>query len=148
MRNLSKLPKTTTILLFIIILFNSQINNNFNLFLATNNNKLSHTNNGNISKLGSLKILHFNKGNSKFENKIDDILYVIGKHKPDIFSIQEANYDITNHCNIPGYNIEYNTLTKNHNVARTIIIIKEGINYKRCNIYEIEYISSIWLQIF
>ena len=60
--------------------------NNFSHIQQVNNNKLSYTTNGNI-KHNNIKIAYFNKGNSKFDNKIDDIHYIIDTHKPLIFSI-------------------------------------------------------------
>ena len=74
-------------LLFTIFLAITQ-HNNFSITLQNNNNKLSHISNGNI-KLTSIKIAHFNKGNCKFNNKIDDIHYIIDTHKPLIFSISK-----------------------------------------------------------
>ena len=57
-------------------------------------------------KLTNIKIAHFNKGNSKFENKLDNIHYIIDTHKPQIFSISEANYCNINKTMIDGYNTE------------------------------------------
>ena len=112
---------------------------------AKNSNKMNHISNGNIK--GSLKLLHFNKGNSKLANKMDDILYIIGTHKPDLFSLQEANLDIKDIPNIQGYNIEFSTLSPNYNISRTVVLIKEGINYSRRQEYEDTDISSVWLEI-
>ena len=39
-------------------------------------NKLAYIKNGN-TKIHSLKVMHLNKGNSLFKNKIDDIYYVL-----------------------------------------------------------------------
>ena len=47
--------------------------------------------NGNI-KAPSLRTLHWNKGCSNFNNKIDDIKTIIDKFRPHIFSL--ANYDL------------------------------------------------------
>ena len=63
---------------------------------AKNSNKFNHITNGNISEMGSLKLLHLNKGNSNFLNKMDDILYILGSHKPNLYSLQEANLDTKN----------------------------------------------------
>ena len=65
--------------------------------------------NGNI-KAPSLRIIHWNKGSSKFSNKIDDIKLVIDKFRPHIFSIVEANYDLIDRLMIEGYNIETDTI--------------------------------------
>ena len=67
-------------IVFIIITQNST----YSATLQSTNNKNSHILNGNI-KATSIKIAHFNKGNSKFDNKIDDIHYIIDTHKPLIF---------------------------------------------------------------
>ena len=46
-----------------------------------------------------------------------------------------------------GYNIEYNLITRINNRARTIVLIKKGISYKRCKKYKNEYNSSVWLEV-
>ena len=97
--------------------------------------------------LFSYKLLHINKGNSNFHNKINDIYSIIDIHKPDILSIQEANYDLKNPISIKGYNIEYKKLCSNDYKARTILLVKDNINYKRMYEYEDDYISSIWLEV-
>ena len=127
------------------MIFGAQIGYNFP---QTISNKQNHIKYGNISAKGSYNILHINKGNSNFENKLDDLYILLEIHKPDIVSIQEANYDIYSKIKIRGYSVEYNTLTINYNIARTILLIREGINYKRKNNFEDTYISSIWLEIF
>ena len=66
---------------------------------------MSHYLNGNI-KLTNIKIAHFNKGNSKFENKLDNIPYIIDTYKPLIFSLSKANYCNIRKTIIDGYNIE------------------------------------------
>ena len=53
-----------------------------------------HSSQGNRSKLNTIEISHFNKGNSKFETKMNEIKILIKKHSPDIFSIVEANLPI------------------------------------------------------
>ena len=62
--------------------------------------------------------------------------------------MQQAIYDINDSINNNCYNIEEYTLIKGHNIAHTIEIIKEGINYKRRKYFDIEYIYGLWLQIF
>ena len=100
-----KFNKNLKTCLLILIFFTITQSNNFSVALQNNNNKLSHISNGNI-KLTNIKITHFNKGNSKFDNKIDDIHYIIDTHKPLIFSISEVNYCNINKTVIDGYNIE------------------------------------------
>ena len=62
--------------------------NNYSQTQQAHHNKLTHSINGNI-KHNNIKIAHFNKGNSKFDNKIDDIHYIIDKHKPLIFQYRK-----------------------------------------------------------
>ena len=64
------------ILIFLLIFIFSNLNINYIKCNQNINNKKSHIYNGNI-KLTSIKFIHFNKGNSKFENKIDDIHFII-----------------------------------------------------------------------
>ena len=89
----------------------------------------------------------WNKGNSHFSTKRDDILITLNRYNPDIFAIHEANFRRAIDGQIIGYNIEQNTLTKNYNTARSILLLKKGIAYKRRYDLENEYISSIWVQI-
>ena len=83
---------------------------------------MSHYLNGNI-KLTNIKIAHLNKGNSKFENKLDDIHHIIDTHKPLIFSISEANYCNINKTIIDGYNIETCDFKIQYHTSRQILMI-------------------------
>ena len=78
------LNKNLKTFLILIIFFTIIQANNFLITLQKSNNKMSHYLNGNM-KLTNIKIAHFNKGNSKFENKLNDIHYIIDTHKPLIF---------------------------------------------------------------
>ena len=111
------------------------------------NNKNNHSLNGNISKKGTITLFSWNKGNSTFGNKRDDILVTIDRYKPDIFASHEANFDIKRDKNFDNYNIEYNTIIKGYNISRTILLIKKVILYKRRKDFENDYISSVWVQI-
>merc|ERR1711867_287400 len=51
------------------------------------NNKMQHIINGNYH----LNILHWNKGNTLFTNKITHIDQIMDKYKPHIISLCEAN---------------------------------------------------------
>ena len=76
-------------------------------------------------------MISWNKGNSNFSTKRDNILITINRYHPDIFAIHEANYSIKNDGQILGYNIEHNTLVDSHTISRSLLIIKKGISYKR-----------------
>ena len=60
---------------------------------AKANNNMTRQIHGNI-KAPSLRFIRWNKGCSKFSNKIDDIKLVIDNFCPHLFSIVEANYNI------------------------------------------------------
>ena len=92
-------------------------------------------------------MISWNKGNSNFSTKRDDILITINRYHPDIFAIHEANYSTKNDGQILGYNIEHNTLVSNYTISRSLLIIKTGISYKSRYDLENAYISSIWVQI-
>ena len=51
------------------------------------NNKLQHIKNGNYH----LNVLHWNKGNTLFKNKITQIDQIMDKYKPHIISLCEAS---------------------------------------------------------
>ena len=103
--------------------------------------------NGNVSKNGTFTMFSWNKGNSLFKTKRDDILITLNRYNPDIFAIHEANFRCKEDGQILGYNIEQNTLIKGNDTARSILLIKKGIAYKRRLDLENDYISSIWVQI-
>ena len=78
-----------SVIFLLLLLLSSQVENNHDSILQKGNNKSSHSLYGNNS---NYNLLHWNKGNSYFHSKIDDIYYAIDLNKPDIFSIAEANY--------------------------------------------------------
>ena len=67
----SKKSKSSYISIFLLfILLSAQANNNFSLTTKLKSNKISHITNGNISAKGSMKFMHWNKGNSNFLTKL------------------------------------------------------------------------------
>ena len=131
-----------------MLLISAQIQNDFSNIRAKVNNKEFHTLNGNILNCHNFKMVHINKGNSNFQNKYDDIARILDFFKPQLLSIQEANYKIDTNLTFKGYKLEYNLLTKSYKTARTVLLIWEDIPYERCYEYENEFISRIWVQIF
>ena len=117
------------ILLFFLLGVN--INNTYSKVCQVSNNRNNHTINGNISKKGTLTLFTWNKGNSTFKNKRDEILVTIERYKPDIFAIHEANFDLNNDRGFENYTIEANTLCRGHQISRTILLIKKWVAYKR-----------------
>ena len=82
-------------LILICFLLGVCINSSYSKRCQEANNKNIHSLNGNISKKGTISLFTWNKGNSTFGNKRDDILITIDRFKPDIFAIHEANFDIS-----------------------------------------------------
>ena len=111
--------KNTKIYLLFIIFIAITQSYTFSGTIQNTNNKSAHILNGNI-KLTNIKIAHFNKGNSKFDNKLDDIHYIIEEHKPLIFSISEANYCNINKTIIDGYSIESCDFKIDYHTSRQI----------------------------
>ena len=116
---------------------NTQYENNFGI----TNNKLAHITYGNkiVNNKSSIKIIHWNKGLSLLQNKVNHIKHLIQFHKPHIFSISEANYDISNkifNLGLDDYNIEYTDQCNNYNISRQIILIDRQLSYSRWNYLE------------
>ena len=118
-------------LFLIFFLLGVNINNTYSRVIQVSNNRTNHILNGNITKKGNLIFFTWNKGNSSFKTKRDDILITLERYKPDVFAIHEANFHIFQDKGFENYSIECNTLTKGHNIARTILLIKKGLAYKR-----------------
>ena len=89
------------------------------------NNKLQHIKNGNYH----LNVLHWNKGNTLFKNKITQIDQIMDKYRPHIISLCEANIEKTIN-NTPNdtykdYKIEHTKMSSTTNNSRNAILIKK-----------------------
>ena len=113
-------------LILLFFLLGVNINNTFSKICQASSNKINHSTNGNISKKGTLTLFTWNKGNSTFKNKRDDILVTIERYRPDIFAIHEANFDLKNDRGFENYTVETNTLYRGYEISRTILLIKKG----------------------
>ena len=118
--------KINSKLILLFFLLGVTINNTFSKICQASNNKLNHSINGNISKKGTLTLFTWNKGNSSFQNKRDDILVTIERYRPDIFAIHEANFDLKNDRGFENYTVETNILCRGYEISRTILLIKKG----------------------
>ena len=117
--------KINSSLILLFFLLGVTINNTFSKICQASNNKLNHRINGNISKKGTLTLFTWNKGNSSFQNKRDDILVTIERYRPDIFAIHEANFDLKNDRGFENYTVETNTLCRGYEISRTILLMKK-----------------------
>ena len=115
------------------------------------NNKIMHSANGNrAAKIRShLKIQQINKGHSNFSTKLNNILSLIEKEKPDILTISEANIEVDHPSlmnNLSGYNAELKILG-NAKQARLLVLVKSGITYERVEKFENDINAMITLKI-
>ena len=96
------------------------------------------------------KILLTNKGPAFFENKINDMSFIVDKYRPDIMCISKANIN-SKHMqfthNFPDYNFEINKMSNICNFSRNAIMIKEGIKYKRRYDLENDKTCIIWIEV-
>ena len=100
--------------------------NNYAVGRKLSNNKIAHITYSNI-KIPRLKILHWNKGNCLFKNKLDDLYFVLDKYKPHIVSLSETKYDNNDRILIPD-RIEANDLGVGHNISRQLLSIQLTIH--------------------
>ena len=95
--------------------------------------------------------MFWNKGNSDFLTKKDEIEIIIEKHRPLIFGILEANINQDAHSpalQIEGYRLEREQAPDCKTRTRTAVFIKEEIKYKRRSDLEQPNTSMIWLEVF
>ena len=131
-----------------ISLFENQ--RSYSLYLQKSRNKLCHSKYGNRTKTFGLKLLHLNKGNSYFKNKINDIQITIDKFLPDIISISEANLFKNDNLSVnqfSGYNFIYDNFWDTIGWSRQILMIKKDIDYIRRSDLENINQAIIWIEI-
>ena len=143
--------------LFLLLMSSTKIpvefghnNDNFEIYLQKHLNETMHAKHGNIHKFSKLKLLHVNKGNVHFKNKLTEMRIIIDKFTPDIFSISEANVtkNYTNYTHeFNEYNFELNLMYNNIGISRNILLIRKGIHFKRR--YDLEHPSlcNIWIEL-
>ena len=98
---------------------------------------------GNISSKGIYKVKTWNKGNSSYHNKVDDIHLTSSDFPPDFSSICEATYDVNYNKIFSGYIIEAKRLHISNNVARYILIINDKLAMLDAMILKINMFFSL-----
>ena len=116
------------------------------------NNKHNHMVYGNKGGGGkNLNILHWNKGPSFLQNKVNDLDYILETYRPDILTLCEANLLLDRDNGDIGFLNSYNYETTdqrvNYNISRQLILINKQLNYKRRADLEGKYDCCIWLEI-
>merc|ERR1712240_255237 len=111
------------------------------------NNKTQHAINGNYH----LNILHWNKGNTKFKNKITHIDQILDEYRPHILSLCEANIEKTinntTNENYKDYKIEHTKMANKTNNSRNVIMIKNDLVYDRRQDLEDDETSTVWIEL-
>ena len=123
---------------------------NYSLYLKKSRNKLLHSKYGNRVKTFGIKCLHFNKGNSHFKNKVNDIQILIDKFSPDIITISEANLyktDLMSINQFSGFKFIYDNFWNTIGWSRQIIMIKKDTEYIHRTDLEITNQAIIWIEI-
>ena len=104
-----------------------------------------------ISKVNKkIKIMHLNKRNGYFKNRIPEMHLLLVQYKPDILALSEANIDNTYLdyiAQFSPYNFELNKMFNKIGNSRNAILINNKIPYKRRYDLEDENTCTIWIEI-
>ena len=101
-------------------------------------------------KVNGGRVMFWNKGNAHFLNRKVEIEIAINKFSPIIIGILEANLEIPCHkpaLNITGYSLEMDSRALTNLTVRTLVYIKDGMNFKRRTDLEPNNSSCIWLEL-
>ena len=97
-----------------------------------------------------IPIIMWNKGNSQFATKKDEMELIIQKYNPSIFAILEANIDKDSHrpaLQISGYSLEQDNLCSTGPRSRAAVFVSNLISYKRRLDLEEDSTPLLWLEI-
>ena len=121
---------------------------------SSENNKLKHTENGNVTKNddNSVKIMQINTANSKFNTFKERLLQLIKTEAPKVIVISESNIDndltkiATRQATFPNYKFE-DKFFDNVETARVTIMIRDDVTYKRKILMENDTNATIVIEI-
>ena len=120
----------------------------YNILLCrTSRNKYIHSINGNIY---TINIVTWNKDKKNLSNAINRVKNIIIETKADILLVNEANMSTNVDemlININGFNIEFDKLYVNNNMARSVMYISDKLVYTRMKKYENDIDSSICIKV-
>ena len=104
------------------------------------------------NKRQGMKLVHWNKGSSFLENKIDEIQALIQQHKPHVLGLSEANL-FKNHdmskVKVPDYEL-YHCPSLNDpslHVSRVVVYTHSSLVVKVREDLMHEKISAVWLEV-
>ena len=118
--------------MFSLIVYSNNIQKNvfgsYNLYLKRHRNRQMHSFNGNQNKNVGYNLVHVNKGNALFRNKIHDLQILIDEHDIDILHLAEANLsidDLQSERQFPDFDILHSKMANVNNMSRNIFMIKK-----------------------
>ena len=114
------------------------------------NKKVKSINGNGNNKQNTIEIINWNKGAAHISKKIDDIKYILEKHKPKIMVINELNFneeDDEDLMKVEKYSFEYDNLRKNNKTARTGMFIRNDMAYTRAKYLENDKTSCVAVRI-
>ena len=113
-------------------------------------NKYMKIVNGN--RASTITVGHWNGGSSqlgksaKGQEKLEQIMYILGKNNIDVLGITEAN--LLQDLDPCYYRIEgYDCIKSGGNIARTVSYIKSNLNYKVCPTLMNDASAENWIEI-
>ena len=110
--------------------------------------KMSNGNRGNLKH--TLKLFHLNMGQSWWESKRDEIQAAVLEIDPDLMYISEANLredTASETSHIEGYEIVYPNTMRTHGCARIILLVREGVKFKKMDNFMDDQTSMIWIKL-
>ena len=97
-----------------------------------------------------LNVLHWNKGNTLFTNKITHIDQIMDKYRPHIISLCEGNIEKmvnkTLNDTYKDYKIEHTKMSSTTNNSRNAILIKNDLVYTHRYDLEDDITSTVWIE--
>ena len=113
-------------------------------------NKSKKIENGNGRMKKALKIVQWNLGAKRWENKIGTMKHLIDDFDPDLICISEANLftEVEDHLRvIPGYKLILTDTMEAMKYCRLALLIKDEISFKVETEYMDKVTASIWISI-
>ena len=113
-------------------------------------NKGNKIYNGNIRNKETLKLVHWNLGSRRWENKIVDIQHWINEYNPDVAFVSEANlyFEVPDYMNaVPGYEITTTKDFEKCGISRLVLLTKTGYDVTILKEMMQNNIASIWIRI-
>ena len=122
----------------------------FDLYIRDNNFSARYKY-GNKRNNG-IKMMHWNKGNSFLENKMQDIEAIVQQHKPHLLGLSEANFFLRHNAaavQLPEYTLHTCPTLNNPEleVSRVVVYAHNSIIVKPRVDLMSDQVSAVWLEV-